>query len=211
MKTAVAIVDDHYLMAQALAELIRRFNEYDVIFCAQSGRELQLQLDGKAKPEIVILDVHMADMSGQDIAGYLRQNYPDIKVLALSMMDDEQTIAQMIQQGARGYLLKGCRPSELRLALDDIRTKGYHYSDFLTKSLINQLNQPALAETKPLLNQRERDFIRLACSELIYVEIADKMCVSPRTVDGYRETVFEKLGVKSRQGLVMEAMRRGLI
>lgn len=209
MKTAIAIVDDHYLMAQALAELIGRFESYEVLFCAQSSRDLQVQLQER-EPDILILDVHMADMSGQETARYLRETHPGIKVLALSMMDDEQTIAQMIQQGARGYLLKGCRPSELRLALDDIRTKGHHYSDFLTKSLIAQLNQPAPIEAKSNLNQRERDFIRLACSELTYVEVADKMCVSPRTVDGYREAVFEKLGVKSRQGLVMEAMRRGL-
>ncbi|MEZ0539727.1 response regulator [Fibrella arboris] len=210
MKTSIAIVDDHYLMAQALAELISRFETYEVTFCAQNGRDLINLLKQHALPEILIMDVHMAEMNGQETARYLRENHPTLKVLALSMLDDEKTIAQMMQQGARGYLLKGCRPSELRQALDDIRTKGYHYSDYLTSRLISQLSQPAQVEVTSHLNKRESDFIRWACSELTYVEIADKMCVSPRTVDGYRESVFEKLGVKSRQGLVMEAIKRGL-
>ncbi len=211
MKTSIAIVDDHYLMAQALAELIGRFDIYEVLFCAHNGHDLINQLKSSPQPDIMIVDVHMAGMSGHETARYLRDNHPDIKVLALSVMGDEQTISQMIQHGVRGYLLKCCRSSELRQALDDIRIKGHYYSDFLTRNLITQLNQPAPVKDKNALKQREQDFIRWACSELTYVEIADKMCVSPRTVDGYRESVFEKLGVKSRQGLVMAAIRKELV
>ncbi|ARK13166.1 response regulator transcription factor [Fibrivirga algicola] len=211
MKTSIAIVDDHYLMAQALAGLIDRFESYEVIFCAQNGRDFIYQLSQHSRPDILIVDVHMASIDSHETARYVRDHHPDTKMLALSKSEDEQTIAQMIQYGVHGYLPKCYRSSDLRLALDDIRSKGYHYSDFLTKSLITQLKQPAPANAKSQLKKRESEFIRWACSELTYVEVADKMCVSPRTVDGYREAVFEKLGVKSRQGLVMEAIRRKLV
>lgn len=214
MKTTVAIVDDHQLMAQALAILINRFEAYQVLFCAENGIDLLEQIPKKGMPDIVLLDVHMPGMNGAETANRLRDKYPSVQVLVLSMFDDEQTVVTMMQHGAKGYLLKGSRPDELLLALNEVRDRGLYTTSFLTERLLAQLKRPPSAglktSTEQLFNQRERDFIRWACSELTYVEVADKMCVSPRTVDGYREAVFEKLGVKSRQGLVMEAIRRGL-
>lgn len=206
--TSIAIVDDHILMAQALAELVGRFDTYNVLFCAHDGQGLMDQLKQHPQLEILILDVHMPEINGQETARFLRDTYPHMKVLALSMLDDETTIAQMLQLGVQGYLLKRCRPAELRQALDDIRTKGHYYSDLLPNRLTGH---PKPRESTCDLNRRELDFIRWACSELTYVEIADKMCVSPRTVDGYRESVFGKLNVKTRQGLVMAAIRRKLV
>ena len=129
------------------------------------------------------------------------------------MDDREDQIVKMIRNGARGYLLKGCRPSEFRQALDEIMEKGYYYSDFLTTQLIRNLNTPPEnGHSSPFnLNNRELEFLRIACSELTYTEIADKMFVSPRTVDGYREVVFQKMNVKTRVGMVLEAMRHGLV
>ena len=127
---------------------------------------------------------------------------------ALSMTDREEHIVRMIRNGARGYLLKACRSSELRQALDDVMDKGFYYSDFLTTQLIRSLN--ASDESSPVsffnLNGREREFLKMACSELTYNEIADKMCVSPCTVDGYREFVFQKMGVRTRVGMALEAV-----
>ncbi|WP_375444664.1 response regulator [uncultured Fibrella sp.] len=213
MKTTVAIVDDHHLLAQALAGLVNRFETYKVLFCAENGHDLFKQIPEKGIPDIILLDVNMPGMNGAETAGALREQYPSVLVLALSMLDDDQTVVTMMQNGARGYLLKGSKPDELLVALNDIRDKGMYTTAFLTERLLAQLNRPAstLAPNPTHgLNDREKTFVKLACSELTYVEIADKMCVSPRTVDGYREAVFEKLGVKSRQGLVMEAIKRGL-
>ena len=218
MKTTVAIVDDHRLLAEALAELINRFEKYTVLFCAENGvdlfRKMEAHLAPEPVPDLVLLDVNMPIMNGLETAMALRERYPAVRVLALSMLDDEPTVVQMMQHGTRGYLLKGCQPTELRQALDDVRDKGLYSSAFLTGHLLGQLNRPAPVAVSnrrlpDLLNDRERAFVRLACSELTYVEIADKMCVSPRTVDGYREAVFDKLQVKTRVGLVMEAMRLG--
>ncbi|MBO0950986.1 response regulator transcription factor [Fibrella forsythiae] len=213
MKTTVAIVDDHHLLAQALAGLVNRFDAYQVIFCAENGHDLLQQIPEKGVPDIILLDVNMPGMNGSETAGVIRDYYPSAQVLALSMFDDEQNVVTMMQNGARGYLLKGSRPDELLLALNEVRDRGSYNTTFVTERLLSRLNNPvAITKPKPThgLNDRELTFVKHACSELTYVEIADRMCVSPRTVDGYREAVFEKLGVKSRQGLVMEAIRRGL-
>lgn len=213
MSTTVAVVDDHILVAQALAELIQKFESYDVLFVAENGRDLLNYLKRKQIPDIILLDLKMPEMDGFETAEYLRQNHPEVKVIALSMFDEEEKVARMLRLGVRGYLLKGCRPSELRLALDDVSKKGYHYSDFLTNKLIRNLTPGESANNSvvPQLNEREIKFLQLAARELTYVEVADRMCLSPRTIDGYREVLFQKLNVKSRTGMVLEALRLGLI
>ncbi len=211
--TTIAIADDHQLMAQALSMLIQKFDGYEMLYVAENGRDLIDRLPTEGIPDILLLDINMPEMNGFETATYLQQHHPDLKILVLSMMDHDEYIARMIKLGVRGYLLKGCRPSELRQALDDIRTKGFYYSEFLTQHLLKSLQVAKLTVNKlaTQFNERELQFLKLACSDLTYAEIADKMCVSVRTVDGYRETIFQKLHVKSRVGMVMEALRLGLI
>ncbi|SFE11706.1 response regulator transcription factor [Spirosoma endophyticum] len=214
MPTSIAITDDHHLVAEAFADLIRKFDNYEVLFIAENGRDLLNQLQRSAKlPDVALVDLNMPEMDGFETTLQLRKQYPSVRILALSMTDREEDIVHMIRNGAQGYLLKGCRSKELRQALDDVMTKGFYYSDFLTDQLIRSLNAPI--ENVPVapfkLNARELEFLKLACSELIYNEIADKMCVSPRTVDGYREVVFQKMNVRTRVGMVIEAVRHGLV
>jgi len=214
MPISIAITDDHQLLAEALAGLVRKFDQYEVIFVAANGRDLLSQIQRSNQvPDIALVDLNMPEMDGFETALQLRQLHPTVRVLALSMTDREEHIVRMVRNGARGYLLKGCRPSELRQALDDIMTKGYYYSDFLTTQLIRSLNVTNENGSVSLfnLNVRECDFLKMACSELTYNQIADKMCVSPRTVDGYREVVFQKMNVRTRVGMVLEAVRHGLI
>lgn len=214
MSVLVAIADDHHLVAVALADMVRKFANYDVLLIAENGRDLLDQLSRAIRlPDIVLLDLNMPEMDGFETAIQLRDQYPAIRVLALSMDDREEHIVRMIRNGARGYLMKGCRLAEFRQALDDVMTKGYYYSEFLTTQLIKNLNAPADNGSHGVfnLNSREIEFLKIACSELTYTEIADKMCVSPRTVDGYREVVFQKMNVKTRVGMVIEAVRHGLV
>lgn len=107
------------------------------------------------------------------------------------------------------HLMKGCKPHELKLALDSITLKGHYYSEYVTSQLVKSLNPEKIQDPVEVLglNDRELHFIRLSCSDLTYVEVADKMCVSPRTVDGYRESVFQKMNVKSRVGMVLLAIK----
>ncbi|WP_428656666.1 response regulator [Runella sp.] len=213
MKTSIAIVDDHELMASALSGLVQKYEEYEVLYEVNNGKELLNRIKLKMIPELVLLDISMPEMNGFETALWLKNNYPEIKILALSMNDKEESIIGMLRNGARGYLLKGCKPFELKQALDSIVQKGYYYSEFVTGQLIKSLNPETFQDPVDALNlnDREIDFIKLACSDLTYVEIADKMCVSPRTVDGYRESVFQKMGVKTRVTMVIEAIRLKIV
>ncbi|GAB3960850.1 response regulator transcription factor [Spirosoma harenae] len=201
-------------MAAALSDLVRKFDEYDVLLVAENGRDLLNQLAASEQlPDIALVDVNMPEMNGFETTKQLRQLYPTIRVLALSMEDREDQIVRMVRNGARGYLLKDCRPSELRKALDDIMMKGYYYSDFLTSKLMENLASSA-GKTTGLpfnLNDREYTFVQLACSDLTYNEVAREMSVAPRTVDGYRESVFQKMRVGSRVSMAIEAIRHGII
>ena len=214
MLTSIAIADDHRLVAEAFSDLIEKFDNYYVQIVAENGRDLLTQLRNCSPvPDIALVDLNMPEMDGFETALQLRQLYPSIRILALSMTDREEHIVRMVRNGARGYLLKGCRSSELRQALDEVMEKGFYYSDFFTHQLIRSINGPASTESVPYfgLNNREFSFLKMACSELTYNEIADKMCVSPRTVDGYREMVFQKMSVRTRVGMVIEAMRHGMV
>ena len=152
-------------------------------------------------------------MDGYGTAKYLKDNHPDIRPIALSMFDDEKGILRMVQNGVPGCLLKGYQPTELRQAMDDVRTRGFYHSERLTEVLIGHLNPPEQRPAPSIirLNERELEFLKLARTDLTCGGIAEKMCVSPRTVDGYRESVFEKLGVKSRVSRALEAVRQGFI
>ncbi len=215
MDTTVAIVDDHRMLAQAMADLVNRFDGYSVLFCADNGRDLLQKIAEKALPDLVLLDVNMPVMNGTETAAAIRDRHPSVKILALSMVDDDETVVQMMQNGARGYLLKASQPDELLLAMNEVRDRGMYNTGFLTERLLTQLGRPTTPPPPPSpahrLNSRELTFVKMACSELTYVEIADKMCVSTRTVDGYREAVFEKLNVRTRVGLAMLAMRTGMV
>lgn len=214
MKTTVAIADDHHLIAQALCGLIERFEEYEVLFTAENGRQLVTRLEAGDVPAIVLLDLNMPVLDGFATVSYLQTHHPAVKVLILSMNDRDEHIIRALRAGARGYLLKDCRPAELRQALDDLRDKDFHHSDFLGQYLLRQVaaDRPISSASPHLaLNDREQAFLQLACTDLTYAEIADRMCVSPRTVDGYRESIFQKMNVKSRTGMVLTAIRWGWV
>ena len=210
--TTVALADDHVLIRNGLAGLINSFEGYTVLFQAANGQELIDMLQASPRPDIVLLDINMPKKDGYETAQWLKQNHPDVKILALSMYDNETAIIRMLKYGAKGYILKDAEPSELRSALDD--NKGYHYSEMVTGHLIStisKLNEDEKAKNALLLTDREIEFLKFICSELTYKEIADQMFISPRTVDGYRETMFEKLNIKTRVGLALYAVKNGIV
>jgi two-component system, NarL family, invasion response regulator UvrY len=208
----VAIADDHTLLRKALAKLIGSFEEYNVIFEAGNGRDIKKKINEHLVPDLILLDVNMPEMDGFETAAWLTKNYPKIKVLALSMFSDERTIIRMLRQGARGYVLKNIDPEELKKALDSVVKKNFYLSEEISGKIISGLHKDVdRIEETVSLTQREKDFLRHICSEITYKDIAAKMFVSPRTVDEYRNSLFEKLKVKSRVGLVLYAIRNGLV
>lgn len=211
-KIQVAIADDHTLLRKALAKLIGSFDEYKVLFEADNGRDIKKKINEHLVPDLVLLDVNMPEMDGFETAAWLTKNYPRIKILALSMFSDERTIIRMLRQGARGYVMKNIEPEELKKALDSVVHKNFYLSEEISGKIVSGLHKDVDRTEEPaLLTQRERDFLRHICSENTYKDIAEKMFVSPRTVDEYRNSLFEKLKVKSRVGLVMYAIRNGLV
>ena len=211
----VAITDDHTLLRNGLASLVNSFPNFKVVLEASNGKDLQSQLDPQNLPDVMLMDINMPEMDGYDTADWLRKTYPQVRVLALSMMDTESAIIRMIKNGARGYVLKDAEPSELNEALNAILTKGYYYNDLVTGKLIFSINKLGNDEKdmKALLNlsDRETTFLKLTCTDLTYKEIADQMNVGVRTIDGYRDALFEKLKVKSRVGLVLFAIKNDIV
>lgn len=215
MKGNVVLVDDHVLLRDGLAKAVETMG-YTVLFQADNGKDFQDKMHGSPSPDIVMMDINMPILDGYDTTLWLRQYYPEVKILALSMYDDEAAIIRMLKNGARGYILKDSHPSELKTALSDLMIKGFYQSELVTGTLmhtVSKMDQPVKSGVKELLRltEREIEFLKLACSELTYKEIAEKMSVSPRTVDGYRDELFEKLEIKSRVGLVIFAIKQGIV
>lgn len=210
-KIQVAIVDDHNLLRKALAKLISSFENYAVLFEGDSGKEIKAKIALQVIPDVILLDVNMPDMDGYETVRWLNKNYPQVKVLALSMFSDETTIIRMLRLGAKGYILKNIEPEELKLALDSIMKKDFYLSDYISGKIISGLHKDlGNPDEQIVLSDKEKEFLRFVCSELTYKDIADKMFISHRTVDNYRNVLFEKLKVRSRVGLVMYAIKNGL-
>ena len=214
IKTSVALIDDHILLRNGLANMVKNFDGYEVLLEANNGKHFIEQLKHKSIPDLILMDINMPEMDGFETTLWMKQHHPEVKILALSMYDNEQSIIRMLKNGARGYILKETEPKEFKAALDSIVNKGYYYSEMVTGKMIHALNnlEDEDSSIKPLisLNDREIEFMKLACTELTYREIADKMHLSPRTIDGYRDALFEKLNAKTRVGLVLYAIRNGI-
>jgi two-component system, NarL family, invasion response regulator UvrY len=214
MNTSIALVDDHTLIRSGLAQLVESLG-HTICFEADHGLDMQQKLHPNSLPGIVLMDINMPQLDGFGSTQWLKEHYPDLPVLALSMYDSETSIIRMLKCGAKGYILKDSDPAELQSAIHDVLTKGYYYSDLVSGKLIHAINkiddEGSDINTFTHLSDRELDFLRYACTELSYKEIAAKMFVSPRTIDGYRDDLFEKLNVKTRVGLVMYAIKNGVV
>ena len=209
----IVLTDDHILLRNGLAELVKKLG-HSVLFQADNGKDFIQKLNPDNLPDVILLDINMPEMDGYQTAQWLKKNHPSVKVLALTMYDNDVAIVRMLRSGAKGYILKDSDPIELETAIDALLTKGFYYSELVSGKLIhaiNQLDDEGELKTLIQLNEKEREFLKYACSELTYKEIADKICVSPRTVDGYRDGLFEKLNLKTRIGLVIYAIKNGIV
>ena len=207
-KIKIVLVDDHILLRNGLKGLIDTFNNCIVMYEADNGKDFINKLTADEIPDLVLMDINMPQMDGYETALWIKDNHPEIKVLALSMYDNENAIIRMLRAGVKGYILKDCDPSELNYAINSIITSGFYYTENVTGKLISMVSKK---DNNDELNDREIAFLKLACSELTYKEIADKMFKGVRTIDGYRDALFEKLNVKTRVGLVLYAIKNGIV
>jgi DNA-binding NarL/FixJ family response regulator len=211
MKKTIVIVDDHLLIAKALRSIITNFEMFDVLYECENGKELQTKLETKDNiPDIVLLDISMPIMDGFETAKWLTATHPEVLIMALSMQDDDNSLIKMVKNGANGYLLKNTHPAELEKALHSIFKNGHYYPDWAASKVFANLTAESTNPSKPIIiTDREKEFLHYSVTEMQYKEIADKMCCSPRTVEGYRDNLFEKLELKTRVGLAVYALKNG--
>lgn len=210
----VSLVDDHILLRNALATLIDGFGDCKVINLSGNGREFIQSLEAGHVPDVAILDLNMPECNGFETAEHLRVNYPQVHVLMLTMYDSELSLIRLLQSGVKGFLKKDIHPSELKFAIQSVIQTGFYYSHDTTGKLVNlfrsQDGQPVNIY-KSLLSDQEIRFLQLACTDLTYKEIAQRMGLNPRSIDSLRDQMFVKLDVRSRVGLAMIAFRHGIV
>ncbi len=209
----VALADDHILLRNALAILIDNFGACKIIHQVTNGKELVEAIKSGPVPDVVILDLNMPEMDGYETAEWLFKNSPGIHVLMLTMYDSELSLIRLLQTGVKGFLKKDVHPSELKFAIQSVMQSGFYYSNHSTGKLVNLFrnNQGNAALQNVLLSDQEIRFLKFACTDLTYKEIARQMGLNPRSIDTLRDHLFVKLDVKSRVGLAMIAIRHGIV
>lgn len=216
MKIPLALVDDHHLVREGIAAMVNTMDGYHVALQAGNGEELiEALATAREQPKAAIVDLNMPVMDGYATVAWLRQHRPDLPALVLTFDATDDAMARAVRMGARGYLLKDIRPAQLREALDSVLATGYYYSREVAEKLagapaLRAGNNPAHLER---ITERELEFLRLVCDEreFTYDQIAERMGVHRRTVDNFRSQLFEKFGLKSKTGLVLFALRWGLL
>ena len=210
----VALADDHILLRSALASLIDSFGDCKVIHQSNNGKELIDWFDNGLVPEVAILDLNMPEMDGYEAARVIQKKFPTVNVLMLTMYDSELSLIRLLQAGVKGFLKKDIHPSELKFAIHSVMNAGYYYSNHTAGKLANLFRSTDEKKNflqNMMLSEQELQFLKLACSDLTYKEIAQKMSLNPRSVDNLRDQLFIKLDVKSRVGLAMVAIKNGIV
>ena len=207
----LALVDDHILLRNGLADLLKN-KGFNILFQVSNGKELQLELQNNVIPQIILMDINMPIMDGFETTKWLSLHYSKINVLALSMYDTEINIIKMLRAGAVGYILKYAETEELINAIETTAKTGFYYSDLVNYKFVNDaLNKSIKKDFSVSFTEKEITFINFCCSELSYKEIAEEMNLSPKTIENYREQVFLKLDIHTRVGLVMFAIKTGIV
>lgn len=208
MKKTIVIVDDHILIAKAISSIILNFKQFEVLYVCENGRDFQEKIKKNAVPDIVLLDIGMPIMDGYETAKWLKEEHPNTLVMALSMQDDEQSLIKMIKNGAVGYMLKNSHPKELETALNGLVTQKRYFPDWATSKILSSVGNDSI-HNKILFTDREIEFLKYSTTEMNYREISEQMFCSPRTIENYRDSLFEKLELKSRVGLAVYALKNG--
>jgi two-component system, NarL family, invasion response regulator UvrY len=204
----VAIADDHTVMRKGIATLIDSFGDVRVILDAVDGEDLLNKLErANELPDICVLDINMPVMNGYDTAAAIRAKWDDMKILALSMINEEFSVVRMLRNGANGYIVKDCNPIDLHNALLGVYHNSFYHSELVTSKLLYNLFRNA--STAPAITEKEIEFLSYCCTDLTYKQIASKMNISPRTIDDYRDSLFKKLQIKSRTALAIFAIKLG--
>jgi DNA-binding NarL/FixJ family response regulator len=213
-KIKLAIADDHKIFRNGLKATLEDCADFDLVLEASNGRQL-IGMLATAQPDVILMDIKMPEMDGIHTTAYVKQHFSHIKVLALSMFNEDKYIVDMMKAGASGYLLKNAEPEEIIEAISTVYAKDYYFNEHLSVTLIKQLagnsSSGNTVQNLSEFNEREIEVLKLVCQEYSNQEIADKICLSVRTVEGYRARLFEKTHSKNLVGLVIFAVKTGII
>jgi len=213
MKTTILLVDDHDMIRDAIKFYFKDDPDYEICEEAQNGLEA-LEILKTKKIDILLTDINMPEMNGIELMESVRQNYKDLKVLVLSMINEASYINKMIALGASGYVLKNTSKSEMRDALNKIMKGEDYYADAVYKTIVNSIARKAPKQRLTIdvpLSEREREILLLIVNEYTNQEIADKLFISTRTVESHKRNLLEKTGCKNVACLVMYAVERNIV
>ncbi len=215
MNIKVAIADDQTLFRKGIAALINSFEEMEVVFEAENGRELlDLCSNERVKPDVIILDLSMPVLNGLETLKILKEDYPAIRVVILTIHEAENFVLSTIQAGANGYLAKNAEPEEVELAIREVYKNDFHFTmamlELMRTGLVKK-TQNVVLENENKLTRRETEVLLLICKQFSSSEIAEKMFLSNRTIEGYRNNLLLKTGSRNTAGLVVYALKHKII
>jgi len=209
----LALVDDHKLFRSGIRALLSPLDNFEIV--SESGNGVELIESLSENPaEVILMDLEMPEMDGMQTTIHLKENFPNLKVIVLSMHNDEKFIIHLMEIGARGYLLKDSEPEDIVNAILSVYETGYFFSEMVSRVMLHGLVKKEKVKpsfkTNIELSEREIDVVKLICKELTTAEIGEKLFISPRTVEGHRNNVMLKTGARNTAGIVVYAMKNGL-
>jgi two-component system, NarL family, invasion response regulator UvrY len=219
----LAVVDDHNLFRKGLIKLINMGdtdNRYQILFEADNGIDFKAKLDPKNVPDIILMDIGMPNMDGFETVDWIRRSFPKVNILVVSMLESKKDVIRMIKLRVKGYLTKDIEVDDVHNALEAIAEGGTYYTERVSAIMADIITgdnggddpkSPEEEEVVARLTENEREFVKLSCTELTYHQIAEKMQLSTKTIEGYRESLFIRFKVKNRVSLAMYAVRNGLV
>lgn len=212
----VAIADDHKIFRSGVINTLIPYENIRFVFEADDGLHL-LQIMETQQPDVILMDLKMPNMDGIEATIKVKEKYPDVKIIILTMYEDDNFIVHLVENGANAYLLKNAEPEEIYEAICTTFEKGFYFNDNVNLALLKKVLHKNKQQFKPTLkneiqlNDREQEVLKLICNELTTQEISEQIFLSPRTVEGIRQKLLEKINVKNSVGLVLYAFRNGLI
>lgn len=216
-KIKLALVDDHNLFRRGIASILGQVTDFELVLEASNGQEFIDKIP-RRMPDVVLLDLQMPVLDGTATADYLRENYPLIKIIVLTMHDEDRMVLHLLEKGVSGYLLKDSDPDEVERAIRKVMDEGVYLNEFVSRAMLrkmtnkpNVVKQSTLYNSKILLSEREKEVLKLICEGMSTVEISDKIFLSPRTVEGHRLRILEKTGTKNTAGMVAYAFKNDLV
>lgn len=218
-KIRLALCDDHTLFRAGMATILGQVHDFELVLEAANGQELIDRIARKT-PDVVLLDLQMPVLDGTATADHLREKYPLVKIIILTMHDEDRMVLHLLEKGVGGYLLKDAEADEVERAIRKVMDDGVYLNEFVSRAMHRRMtNKPTGLTTstspfynsKVLLSEREKEVLSLLCDGLSTNEIGEKVCLSPRTVEGHRLRILEKTGTKNTAGMVAYAFRNNLV